>query len=111
MASPAMTGVVALALEAKPGLTIADLRSLLDKSAATPSGVSGLPNTDWGRGLVDAQALLQQLDKGAGATPGGEEDDDGCSCATGRRPSGGRVPPALALLALLGVAALRLIRR
>ncbi len=61
MASPCVTGVVALLLSQHPQLGVSDVRNLLTKTAAPVTGVNDLPDTRWGAGKVDAFAAMLQL--------------------------------------------------
>jgi minor extracellular serine protease Vpr len=61
MASPHVAGLVALMLQAKPALTPAQIRSALQSTARVDAYVGTAPNTQWGYGKVDAQAVLQHL--------------------------------------------------
>jgi serine protease AprX len=56
MATPFVSGTVALALQASPGWTVADIRNALEGTAAD-RGVAGKDN-DYGAGLVDAHAFV-----------------------------------------------------
>ncbi|MBB5787017.1 carboxypeptidase regulatory-like domain-containing protein [Jiangella mangrovi] len=58
MASPHATGVVALMLSANPGLTIDDIRALLEDTARTEPHMGDLPNDSYGAGIVDAYAAV-----------------------------------------------------
>ena len=61
MASPIVAGTVALLLEADPSLTVERLRELLDETAVSDEFTGGVPNSDWGRGKLDAFAMMQAL--------------------------------------------------
>lgn len=61
MASPHIAGLVALMLQAKPTLTAAQIRSALRSTARTDANVGAVPNTQWGYGKADAQAVLQNI--------------------------------------------------
>ncbi len=56
MAAPHVTGAVALMLQANPGLTVAQLESVI-KQTAKPLG-STTPNNDYGWGRIDAYAAV-----------------------------------------------------
>jgi subtilisin family serine protease len=68
MATPMVTGSVALLLERRPDLTPANVRTILTTSARqdgfTPLSYAGfgagVPNPSWGYGKLDAQAALAQ---------------------------------------------------
>lgn len=70
MASPVVTGTVALWLEACPGLTPADVRSILAATSAADSHTGDVGSGDnftWGCGKLDARAgLLAALDLASG---------------------------------------------
>ncbi len=72
MATPFVSGVVALGLEAVPGVGPAQVKAALQASARD-AGLAGADN-DWGHGLVDARGFIDRL-KGdtspeAGPLPG-----------------------------------------
>ena len=64
MATPFVSGVVALGLEAVPSATPAQVKAALQASARD-AGPAGADN-DWGYGLVDARAFIDRL---RGTTP------------------------------------------
>ena len=66
MAAPHVSGVVALMLEAAPGLTPDQVKSAL-MASATP--IPGCPATDCGAGLVNAVAAVRQARQLADAPP------------------------------------------
>lgn len=66
MATPFVTGVVALGLEAVPGASPTQVKAAL-QSSARDAGVTGADN-EWGYGLVDARAFLGALGAGAPGT-------------------------------------------
>lgn len=71
MATPFVSGVVALGLEAAPGSSPAAIKSAL-QATARDAGAAGADN-EWGHGLVDARAFLAALGgaaAGASAWPG-----------------------------------------
>ncbi|WP_394834963.1 S8 family serine peptidase [Pendulispora rubella] len=70
MASPMVTGVVALMLQKNRSVTVDDVRAVFDRTAVKPDGVTSVPNTLWGRGKVDALAAL--------ADKGSRGSSDGC---------------------------------
>jgi serine protease AprX len=59
MATPHVAGVAALLLEKEPGLTPAQVKTRLTGTTVTPNAATGLPNDDWGYGLVNACRALQ----------------------------------------------------
>ena len=68
MATPFMTGVVALWLEADPSLTSDQIRAIATKTARRDAYVTGYSNpTQWGAGKVDAYAGLKYI-LGGGAS-------------------------------------------
>lgn len=54
MASPVVTGIVALWLQAFPELTVPEIKSLLSVSSITDSFTGNVPNNTWGNGKIDA---------------------------------------------------------
>ncbi len=66
MATPFAAGAIALALEAKPGWTPAQVRSAVEDTARD-RGAPGKDN-DWGAGLLDAYAMAAQAKGVAGET-------------------------------------------
>ena len=54
MATPHVAGVIAQLLEKEPTLTPAQVKARLTSTAYRPTAATGLPNSDWGYGLVDA---------------------------------------------------------
>lgn len=116
MASPAVAGTVALMLQRNKTLTVDDVRKILDATAVAPEGVA-VPNPEWGRGQMDALAAVIAVTPlggapgggagglpEAGAAPGADGGDEGCSCrATGRSAGGGLLgASAMAGLVLAG---------
>ena len=69
MASPVVTGIIALWLQAHPKLSVDDIKSLLSVSSITDSFTGNVPNNTWGYGKIDAlygMKLIEQylnLDK------------------------------------------------
>ncbi len=65
MSSPAVTGIVALILEADPTITPAEIRALLMQTARTDAQTGVIPvggSTRWGRGKVNAyRAVVEAL--------------------------------------------------
>jgi serine protease AprX len=68
MATPFVSGVVALGLEAVPSATPAQVKAAL-QSSAHDAGTAGADN-DWGYGLVDARAFIDTLKAISPATKG-----------------------------------------
>lgn len=68
MAAPHVAGVAALMLAVNPGLTVAEMRSIL-LGTARDLGVAG-PDPDYGHGLVDAAAAVREAWRRAGHAGG-----------------------------------------
>lgn len=58
MATPHVTGVVALLLSAKPDLSVDAIRELLTSTTQTGPQMGALPNDNYGSGIVDAYAAI-----------------------------------------------------
>lgn len=128
MASPVVTGTIALMLEADPTLDPEAIEATLASTARVPDGVAG-PDDDWGAGKLDALAAVRAVDEPGGADEtgsesgsdgadgtAGESDDDGddttsadageddetisCACQTGGR---GSMFAALMLIAFAAI--------
>jgi len=59
MSSPMVAGIIALWLQAKPNLTVAQIKTILQNTSITDSDTgtgSAIPNNTWGRGRIDALA-------------------------------------------------------
>ncbi|MEC9466033.1 MAG: S8 family serine peptidase [Myxococcota bacterium] len=69
MASPIVAGTVALMLEADPELSVDRIRELFEQTAIVDEFTGPVPNTNWGRGKLDAFAVMQAV-----ANPG----ESGC---------------------------------
>ena len=67
MATPHVAGVSALMLGAKPTLTASEVKSHLTSTARTDAFTTGVPNTTWGYGKIDA---YQAVAKAVGVTTG-----------------------------------------
>lgn len=61
MATPHVTGAVALLLEHNPQLTPEEVKHLLTITAQTDTHTTALPNNTWGYGKLDAFAALSRL--------------------------------------------------
>jgi minor extracellular serine protease Vpr len=61
MASPHVAGIVALMLEAYPGLTYSEIVEYLQNTARTDAYVGSIPNADWGYGKVDGKAAVSAV--------------------------------------------------
>ena len=57
MATPFVSGLVALLLEHDPSLDPNGLRTRLLSNSAIPGRAPGTFDTKWGHGLIDAQGL------------------------------------------------------
>jgi minor extracellular serine protease Vpr len=122
MASPVVTGIVALMLEVDPELDADAVRDVLDLTAKHPEG-PGMVDAGWGRGKVDAWAASIAVGAGDDADTdtdtdgdgdggttgptdaetddaGAADDDAGCGCRSDGRRGRGWIPGLLALGAL-----------
>ena len=54
MSAPVVTGIIALWLEARPNLTVNDIKAILDNTATQDSFTGNINNNIWGRGKIDA---------------------------------------------------------
>lgn len=61
MASPQITGIVALMLQQNPNLSWQQARDILRNTAVADSATGPVPNTGYGWGRVDALAALQAV--------------------------------------------------
>ncbi len=61
MATPHVAGLAALLYQKKPDLDLEDIRYVLEETAVQHG--EGEKNSDWGRGLVDADAALNLVSK------------------------------------------------
>ncbi|HLH56141.1 MAG TPA: S8 family serine peptidase, partial [Verrucomicrobiae bacterium] len=57
-ASPLVTGIIALMLQANPQLDAPTVKAILQKSARADSFTGAVPNTKWGYGKVDAYSAV-----------------------------------------------------
>ena len=60
------TGIIALWLQAKPNLTVAEIKTILQNTSITDSDTgtgSAIPNNTWGRGKIDALAGVQYINQ------------------------------------------------
>jgi minor extracellular serine protease Vpr len=75
MATPHVTGMVALMLEANPFLSSTDVLEIIQRNARSDTYTVDLPNTDWGYGKIDVQravddaGLLVSVNRPAPAHP------------------------------------------
>ncbi|MEM7086651.1 MAG: S8 family peptidase [Bacteroidota bacterium] len=58
--APLSTGVIALMLEARPGLTPTQIRNILRQTSREDSFTGATPNTNWGYGKLDALAAIER---------------------------------------------------
>lgn len=58
LAAPHVAGIASLVWSEHPGLSAADVISRIKKTAETPGGVGGLPDSKWGFGRVNAFKAL-----------------------------------------------------
>lgn len=66
MSSPMVAGIIALWLQAKPNLTVAQIKTILQNTADTDpfTGTgSAIPNNTWGRGKIDAYGGIQYINQ------------------------------------------------
>lgn len=61
MATPVVTGIMALWLQAFPNLTVDEVRKALFSTAIVDTNTGNVPNGDYGYGKVDAFAGLNFL--------------------------------------------------
>jgi len=62
MSSPLVAGIIALWLQAKPNLTVAQIKTILQTRSIT-AGLGSLPNNTWGSGKIDAYAGIQYINQ------------------------------------------------
>jgi subtilisin family serine protease len=62
MSSPMVAGIIALWLQAKPNLTVAQIKTILQTRSIT-AGLGSLPNNTWGSGKIDAYAGIQYINQ------------------------------------------------
>jgi len=58
MATPHVSGVAALLLEAKPDLDVESIRQLLTSTARVEPSMGNVPNNNYGSGIADAEAAV-----------------------------------------------------
>lgn len=58
MATPHVTGVIALLLEAEPDLSVNGIREVLTSTARVEPHMGAVPNNNYGSGIVDASAAI-----------------------------------------------------
>jgi minor extracellular serine protease Vpr len=59
-ASPTVTGIIALMLQANPSLDAVQVKQILQQSAKADSFTGAVPNTTWGYGKVDAVGAVSR---------------------------------------------------
>jgi minor extracellular serine protease Vpr len=62
-ASPSVTGIIALMLQANPTLDAAQVKQILQQTAKADSFTGAVPNTTWGYGKVDAVGAVSRAIK------------------------------------------------
>lgn len=62
-ATPYAAGVMALFLQKKPDLTLAQIRKLLDQNLQEDLYTGPIPNPEWGRGKLDTTAIMDIFDQ------------------------------------------------
>lgn len=62
MSSPMVAGIIALWLQAKPNLTVAQIKTILQNTSIT-AGLGSLPNNTWGSGKIDALVGVQYINQ------------------------------------------------
>ena len=62
MSAPMVAGIIALWLQAKPNLTVAQIKTILQTRSIT-AGLGSLPNNTWGSGKIDAYAGIQYINQ------------------------------------------------
>jgi subtilisin family serine protease len=69
MAAPHVTGIIALMFQRNSTLTFSDVRAALRAHADAPDPITGptLPNSDWGAGIVNAEAAVNSVPAHAAA--------------------------------------------
>jgi subtilisin family serine protease len=66
MSSPMVAGIIALWLQAKPNLTVSQIKTILQNTSITDSYTgtgSAIPNNTWGRGKINALAGVQYINQ------------------------------------------------
>ncbi len=69
MASPHVTGVVALLLQASPRMDAAQVKDLITRTARADDFTSRVPNSDFGYGKIDAYEAARAIVGNAGTSP------------------------------------------
>lgn len=60
-ASPVLTGVVSLMLEADPTLSAPAIKAILQETARTDGFTGAVPNNEWGYGKLDVYAAIRRI--------------------------------------------------
>lgn len=89
MATPHVTGVVALMLERNAMLTFEQIRATLQTFCRQPAGVTPLPNNDWGYGKVDAQLAIANIPPSSAFTGDPPPPNAGGGSSGSNVPTGG----------------------
>ena len=66
MAAPAAAGIIALWLEARPNLTVEDIKAILDNTAIHDSFTGNINDNTWGRGKIDAWLAMFIIEQSLG---------------------------------------------
>jgi subtilisin family serine protease len=82
MASPMVTGAVALMLQRNPRLTQAEVKACLERTARSDSFTGTTPNNAWGAGKLDTEAAFACAQP-AGPPPEGVEEELATDAKTG----------------------------
>jgi len=59
MATPMVTGIIALLLDINPNLSFNDIKQLIQSTAITDNFTGSVPNNTWGYGKIDALGAAQ----------------------------------------------------
>ena len=74
-ASPVVTGIIALLLEADPTLDQIEMRDILEETAREDAFTGAVPSVEWGYGKIDAYAAATAVLKGVAVEPGAEQPE------------------------------------
>jgi len=66
MASPMVTGIVALWLEADPTLTPTEIKQFMNDNVFIDEFTGSVPNNTWGNGKIDAHEAIKAIENAAG---------------------------------------------
>jgi len=61
MATPMVTGIIALLFDINPNLSFNDIKQLIQSSAITDNYTGSVPNNTWGAGKIDALGAASQV--------------------------------------------------